>query len=175
MSATIDARPAARRMRGQSLVEFSLILPIFLLLFFAVVDGARYVYMNSVLSQAAREGARLASVEAGWIGSSDPSCSQTGGPVCPAAVTGADSLQTHLTTAVNRMAAPFGPLSAIYFQCNSIGNDPSGAWVGTTCGTPAATNLVSVRVVGTFSPITPVVGQILGAISIFGAATMVIN
>jgi hypothetical protein len=175
MSAKPHDRAASRRTHGQSLVEFALILPIFLLLFFAVVDGARYVYMSSVLSQAAREGARLASVEAGWLGSSDPSCSQTGGPVCPTAVTGANSLQTHVTTAVNRMAAPFGPISLIYFQCNVPGSDPGGAWVGTTCGTPDATNLVSVRVVGTFAPLTPVIGQMLGSISISGAATMVIN
>ena len=58
-----------RRRRGQSLVEFALVLPIFLLVLFGLIDVGRYVYMNTMLSQAAREGARVASVEASWIGS----------------------------------------------------------------------------------------------------------
>lgn len=163
--------------RGQGLVEFALILPLFLLMFFGVVDGARYVYMSSVLSQAAREGARLASVEASWIGSADASCNQTGGPVCPAAVTGANSLQTDIAAAVNRMVVPFGPVpnSKIYFQCNSPGNAPTGNWIGTTCGTNASTNITSVRVELTFNPITPIAGQIIGSITMSGSATMVIN
>ena len=60
------SRPASR---GQALVEFALVIPIFLLLLFGLIDVGRLVYMNSVLSQAAREGTRLASVEASWMGS----------------------------------------------------------------------------------------------------------
>ena len=45
------------RSRGQSLVEFALVIPIFLLLLFGLIDGGRLVYQHSVLSQAAREGA----------------------------------------------------------------------------------------------------------------------
>ena len=53
---------------GQSLVEFALVIPVFLLILFGLLDAGRYVYMNSVLSQAAREGARVAAAEARWIG-----------------------------------------------------------------------------------------------------------
>ncbi len=60
---------AAGRARGQSLVEFSLILPLFLLAFFGLIDGARLVYFNSTLSQAVREAARTGAVEAYWLGS----------------------------------------------------------------------------------------------------------
>ncbi|HYK94737.1 MAG TPA: TadE/TadG family type IV pilus assembly protein [Candidatus Dormibacteraeota bacterium] len=170
-------RPCSRSSLGQGLVEFALVLPLFLLMFFGIVDGARYVYMSSVLSQAAREGARLASVEASWIGSGDASCNQTGGPVCRGAVTGANSFQTDIATAVNRMTVPFGtvPNSKIFFQCNSPGNAPTGNWTGTTCGTNASTNITSVRVELTFVPITPVIGQIMGSITMSGSATMVIN
>ena len=59
------------------MVEFALVLPVFILLLFGLLDVGRYVYMNSVLSQAAREGARVAAAEASWIGktiSDDPSC-----------------------------------------------------------------------------------------------------
>ena len=41
-------------------------LPVFLLMLFGLIDGARYVFVSNALSNAAREGARKASVEASW-------------------------------------------------------------------------------------------------------------
>ena len=43
---------------GQALVEFALVLPIFLLLLFGLIDVGRLVYTWNALNQAAREGAR---------------------------------------------------------------------------------------------------------------------
>lgn len=48
---------------GQSLVEFSLILPILLIMLFAIVDFGRAFYTWNTLSNAAREGARTAAVQ----------------------------------------------------------------------------------------------------------------
>jgi Flp pilus assembly protein TadG len=48
---------------GQSLVEFSMILPIFLILLFALVDFGRGFYTWMVITNAAREGARAAAVQ----------------------------------------------------------------------------------------------------------------
>jgi hypothetical protein len=48
--------PSARR--GQSLVEFALIIPIFLLLMVVIFDLGRAVYYYSAIHNAAREGAR---------------------------------------------------------------------------------------------------------------------
>ncbi len=48
--------------RGQSLVEFCLIIPIFLLLVFAIVDFGMGLYSWITVTNAAREGARLATV-----------------------------------------------------------------------------------------------------------------
>ena len=50
------------RGRGQSLVEFALVLPIFLLLFFVVMDFGTAIFTYNSLTNAAREGARLAIV-----------------------------------------------------------------------------------------------------------------
>ena len=52
-----------RRFRGQAMVEFALVLPLFLLLLFAFIDVGRYVYSTTAYGQAAREGARWGSVE----------------------------------------------------------------------------------------------------------------
>lgn len=50
------------RERGQSLVEFALVVPIFLLLFFAIIEAGRFVFYYEVLNNATREGARYAIV-----------------------------------------------------------------------------------------------------------------
>ena len=48
--------------RGQNLVEFALILPVFLLLVLFIFDISRAVYFYSVMYNAVREGARVAAV-----------------------------------------------------------------------------------------------------------------
>jgi Flp pilus assembly protein TadG len=48
--------------RGQALVEFAFVAPIFFLLLFGIIDFGRYVYYVQVLNNAAREGARYAIV-----------------------------------------------------------------------------------------------------------------
>ena len=59
-----DARPR-RRDRGQALVEVALVAPLFFLMFFGIIDLARVIWANDVVANAAREGARFASVNAG--------------------------------------------------------------------------------------------------------------
>ena len=102
-----DRRGDGRRRQpnGQSMVEFALVLPVFLLIVFGLIDAGRLVFMNSTLSQASREAARTASVEAYWVGRTDPSCGTFGGPVCPADTA---TLKAHMTAAANQMMAPFG-------------------------------------------------------------------
>jgi Flp pilus assembly protein TadG len=51
-----------RPSRGQALVEFAFVAPIFFLLLFAIIDFGRYVYYVQILNNAAREGARYAIV-----------------------------------------------------------------------------------------------------------------
>ena len=56
------SRHASRRSRGQALVEFAFVAPIFFLLLFAIIDFGRYVYYVQILNNAAREGTRYAVV-----------------------------------------------------------------------------------------------------------------
>ena len=189
--------PARRRDRGQSLVEFALVFPIFMLMFFGVVDGARLVYTNSQLAQAAREGARVAAVEAPSIGSQDAACgteseiagARPGAHVCPA---DSSALKADVVKAVNRMAVGLGPIANVYLACDAgTGSGdaaPTGAWDETSVTYPecddnslgnAAPNgsgsLVSVRIVYQYNPITPIAGSIIGSVSLSASATMVIN
>jgi Flp pilus assembly protein TadG len=51
-----------RRSRGQSLVEFALVAPLFLMMFFGVIELGRLVWTHHELTNGTREGARLAMV-----------------------------------------------------------------------------------------------------------------
>jgi hypothetical protein len=53
---------AGRRRRGQGLVEFALVLPVFIFVLVALFDLGRAVFAWNTITNAAREGARLAIV-----------------------------------------------------------------------------------------------------------------
>ena len=167
-----------RRARGQTLVEFALVFPVFVLVLFGLIDVGRLVYANSVLSQAAREVVRVGAVEAGWIGNpnNDPSCNQPGGPVCAAT---AEALQSDVATAANRMVAGTGTITNVYVSCTAPGSAPTGAWTTGGCDPSNGQNttgyLISVRVVFIFTPITPVIAQLVQTVTLSGSATMVID
>ena len=60
---TQGSRPSLRpRSRGQALVEFAFVAPLFFLILFATIDFGRYVYYVQILNNAAREGTRFAIV-----------------------------------------------------------------------------------------------------------------
>jgi Flp pilus assembly protein TadG len=168
---THSTRHRRRGPSGQALVEFALVIPIFFFLLFGLIDMGRFVYLNSTLSQAAREAARVAAVEASWIGSADASCGATAGPVCPANVA---ALRTDMLVGANRMMAPFGSIAAadLYTSCASAAPSPV---VTQTCANGAINSLASVRVVMVFRPITPLIGQLFSSITSQASATMVIN
>jgi len=49
--------------RGQSLTEFALVLPVFLLILMGIIDFGRAVYAYNTLANASRAGVRLAIVD----------------------------------------------------------------------------------------------------------------
>jgi hypothetical protein len=59
--ATAASRQGRRR-RGQALVEFALVAPIFCLILFSIIEAGRFIFFYEVLNNAAREGARYAIV-----------------------------------------------------------------------------------------------------------------
>ena len=181
---------------GQALVEFALVIPVFMFIVFGLLDVGRLVYTNSTLAQAAREGARLAAAEAGWIGVPDPGCvsdpsgvtgARPGAHVCPADV---PSFKSHIRDAVNRMTVTLGPITDVHISCNDGGladPPPSGAWTqhfgggGNGCrdflgnAVSSSGDVVSVRVEYTYQLFTPLVNSFVGSVPLSGAATMIIN
>lgn len=67
--------------RGQSLVEFAIVLPIFMVLLFGIIDGGRVVFSNNELAQATRSVSRIASTT---CFQTTPSCSTSSGPILEA-------------------------------------------------------------------------------------------
>jgi Flp pilus assembly protein TadG len=67
--------------RGQSLVEFALVLPIFMVMLFGIIDGGRMVFANNELAQATRVVARVASTT---CFQTTPACDKTSGPILAA-------------------------------------------------------------------------------------------
>jgi hypothetical protein len=61
--------------RGQGLVEFALVLPVFMAILIGMVDMGRAIWANNSAANAAREAARFASVHGG-------SCEDLTGAVC---------------------------------------------------------------------------------------------
>ncbi len=56
----LQRRKNRKSIRGQSMVEFALLLPVFLMLVMGVIDIARAYSVLQVVTNAAREGARVA-------------------------------------------------------------------------------------------------------------------
>jgi Flp pilus assembly protein TadG len=83
----LKSRPR-RRGRGQALVEFALVLPVFLLIMLGVVDFGRAVYGFNTIGNAARVGGRVAIV------------SQTTATIQTAAMTEAIGLGTQASDVV---------------------------------------------------------------------------
>jgi len=126
---------AARRSRGQSLAEFALVLPLFLLLFFAVVDLGSAVFTFNSLTNAAREGVRLAIVN------------QDNASIIARAET---------QVSVAEINAP--NVSIDFYQQDSTTGQPD---LSSTCSPAAVGCLAVVSFESTYRPLTPIIGNIL--------------
>ncbi len=138
-------RPAHRHdrraERGQSLVEFSLAITVFLLLVMGTVDLGRAVYQFNGVSQAARELARVASVHpGGTLGTSSESASRL--------------------IAQRGLVPGLGTPS---YTCIDI----AGATVSGPC---SGGNWVRVTLTSTFTPVTPLAG-LLGVVTLTSSAS----
>ena len=155
---------------GQALVEFALVLPIFLLMFFGLIDIGRVVYLQNAFNEAAREGARYGSVEQ-WAFN------------CPASVPLAqqDRYKCTQQVALDRIAgAPAFVDQSPNVHCSTNG-DPGGSGdvAASAC---RAGYLLRVVVKTPASPaaqqfrfFTPIIGNLIGPVTISGQAQVVVQ
>lgn len=152
-------RHSQRRQIGQALVEFAVIIPIFLTLMYAVIEFGRFIYMVQILNNAAREGARYAIVhgEASFCPS---------GPVADA-TKACDIAGANVKAMVRGFAIGVDP-SSISFP--TLDSAPQSAWID---GTGCRGCRVTIEVSMPFSTLVPIVP--LPTVTVKGTATLVIN
>lgn len=129
-------RPSPDR-RGQSLVEFAIVLPIFLILVMAIADLGLAVFSYNSITNAAREGARLAIVN------------QDG-----ASITARATSQAHVAR---------NPVVTFHFYQAAADGTPD---VANPCPIGASSYiavgcLAVVTFAGDYQPITPIIGNIV--------------
>jgi Flp pilus assembly protein TadG len=95
----LHARSAGRRERGQGLVEFAIILPVFLLLLVIMLDMGFAFYSNLTIAYASREGARVGAALANGGGA--PGCGAGQSP-------NAGTVDTFVIAAVERVLTSAG-------------------------------------------------------------------
>ena len=119
------------RPRGQSLVEFAVILPIFMLMLCGIFDLGRAVMYYNTISNASREAVRVGIVDQNYTA------------IRQRAVDNAGSVM---------------PLPATAITPSVLAPDLTTA--GTCAGSPDVGCVMRVRIQYTFQPATPFVGQI---------------
>ena len=122
--------------RGQALVEFAIVIPIFLLLFMAVVDLGTAVFSYNALTNAAREGVRLAIVN-----QDEPSI----------------IARAEQQLAVAEIDAP--NVTVGFYEANDDGTPDTAR----TCDPVAVGCLAVVSFETTYHPLTPIIAQVLFA------------
>ena len=146
------------RALGQGLVEFALVLPIFAILLFGIIDFGRYVFTMNSVNNGAREGARSGSVAIRPA----PLCNGLDREACVKAVVrdrtwGVPANMLTTTVTCERVAA----------------GDPTPNVVPvSSCRT---NDLLHVHTQATFTLVTPLIAQWLGGQVITGDAVVQVN
>jgi Flp pilus assembly protein TadG len=142
-------RRHADHSRGQALVEFGLILPIFVLVLVGLFDLGRAVYVYNTLNNAAREAVRVAIV--------NQNCTAIGNEAAKAAV----------SVGVDWNAG---------LGCNAGANDikirflqPDFTATAPCVSTPRLGCIAEVTVQYEFNAATPIVGNIIGTLNLQGS------
>jgi Flp pilus assembly protein TadG len=129
-------RGGRKQRRGATAVEAAMVLPIFLIFLFGIMEYGRYVMMRQVLTNAAREGARYTQIHTQ--------------PVTVAGVT-AGNATSDVTNVVNRALAgqSLSGQSVQIYASDAQGNN-LGTWTNAQAG-----QSVCVQITGNYRAILP--------------------
>jgi Flp pilus assembly protein TadG len=164
------------RERGQGLAEIGLVLPIIVLLLIAVFDMGRAVYAYNTITDAARQGARVAVVNQLYPGDADAQCSEsmpvedsnpTGNPTWSARACAAASALA-LGVGPSQVAISYSPPSGVTLDCPAGPSPSASAPFHVGC-------MVSVTVTYQWAPITPLIGTFIGPITMQATSKMPIE
>jgi Flp pilus assembly protein TadG len=135
------------RRRGAAVVEMALVLPIFLMVVFGIVEFGRALWVGNMVTNAAREGARL-----GILDGTTNSEIRT-------------AIQSFLSESLN--ISPGSVTTTI-----TITPAPGNANPGNECANARARDLVNVTVTIPFSAVSLLPGKYLGSSQLIGRSAM---
>jgi hypothetical protein len=131
------------RSRGQALVEFALIFPVFMLILFGLFDVGRAVFAYTAITNAAREGARLAIVN-----QDEPSIGT--------------QIDEQVTTTATAHCIFFIEPTSSFNTCDKGTDTPADA-----CAAPPTVGCIAhVEVWTDYTPITPLISNIIGTLTL---------
>lgn len=149
------------RTRGQAMVEFALVFPLFALLLFGIIDLSRYIYSNNSLSEVSRESARQ-----GTVALRPADCNGLTRVVC---------IQTLAKTRLTAVAISLGDVQVVCQRLSSAGTLPISKNTD-NCGTTwRANDIVRVKITRNLGLITPLIGQFIGAAPMSGEAQVTVS
>lgn len=143
-----------RSQGGQALVEFSLVIIVFIPMVFGIIDGGRLIYAYNAVSNAAREGARVAIVNQ----------STSGTETCDTTSATAWSEGCAISSAVT--------LGLIEDDVDVTYRNPTDT---ASCANPSIGCLAVVTVRHQFNALTPVIGQWIGPVTVSSTTKMPIE
>jgi Flp pilus assembly protein TadG len=145
-----------RRTRGQGLVEFALVLPIFAIMLFGIIDLARYVATANGLSNGAREGARVASVGL----RPSPQCDGLTRENCAISIAASNS---------------WGATSPVTTTVTCERPNPAGGTTVVAIGACRTNDLVNVKSTTTFNLVTPIIAPFIGSMNMSAESKVLVN
>jgi Flp pilus assembly protein TadG len=147
---------------GQGLVEFAVVIPVILLLFLGIFDFGRAIYAFNTVANAAREGARVAAVDQVLT---SPDCVESMPVEDPANPHW--SIEECAVTAAQALGLPTSAVSVSYAP-------PTGTTI--SCAPTLHVGCIAtVTVQYDWSAITPVIGGLIGPITISSSSQMPIE
>jgi Flp pilus assembly protein TadG len=155
-----------REQGGQSLVEFSLIVPLLFMLILLIIDFGRAFYVQVALQNGAREGARYGVIHPTWVNASDHA--NPNNIVYRASTEPAASVATANITVTCTDAA--GTVSTA-----SISTAQTVGSAFSLCATSGAR--IGVKVTTQFTAMTPIIGNVLpsGGLTLTGDTKVTIE
>lgn len=161
------------RERGQSLVEFAIVLPLFMFMLIGIFDFGRVVWSTNTLQAAAREAARFAIVHGGSATTACPVGPHSADQVTPVASPScpypSDSTQAIKDVAIANAGAAGGPVTVTVCYGAGCSGDTNAVGATNVRSTP-----ITVVVSTTVNLVTP---ALLGMSSfpLTASTTMLVN
>lgn len=155
-----------RRTRGQALVEFALVLPLFILILVGIFDLGRAVYAFNTVNNAAREAVRLAIVDQncdaiGQTASEKASSLDVSwtynGALTPAAACAATAQDVH----IEFLEPDYTGAGTFNDSCDPGQLSPNG---------PRYSCIAQVTVEYHYSAATPIIGNLIGPLTLTGTS-----